>query len=813
MTRRTSLCLRAILVLSTIALLSAFASAAATENILYNFRPRLHGQQPTGGLITDSAGNLYGATAWGGFYGLGAVYKLTPNPNGGWSENVLYSFMGGSDVYFPYGSLVLDAAGNLYGAAEGGNKGYGGVFRLKPSTGGAWIETVLYSFSSENDEPNGGWVFDQSGNLYGTTHDNGKTIYQLSPGPKNQWTASAIYQFATSSYLNGNLIIDKDGNLYGTATQIGSNNGEVFELSPSSGGSWTETELYGFKGPPDPQYPGGGVIADASGNLYGVATNGGTGTGCGGGPCGAIFELVRGTNGTWSEKVLYRFQGGNDGANPYGILSFDTSGNLYGTTYGGGTAGYGTVYQLVPSAGGWTKTTLWNYSGGSDGGNPDFGVTLGASGQIYVAASVGGGFLGNYNGNASVLQLMASNGKVSETIVTRFPLTDGSAPEANLIADSADNFYGTTALGGAYNYGTVFELTRSSDGTWTDQVLYSFEHGIDFNQGASPSPLILDSHGNLFGETAYDGQPGRGTVFELSPAGGGKWTVTELHTFTGGADGGQPYGGLVLDSEGNLYGTTEYGGKSSACDALECGTVFKLTPSSGSWTETILHNFTGGAPDGANPAAGLVFDQSGNLYGTARYGGDLTTCAKAKGCGVVFEVSPASGAWTEHLLYAFTNSNHDGREPAANLIFDSAGNLYGTTAGGGTTDITCCGTVFELSPGTGGAWSEKILLYFAANKSQGAYPKGTLAFDGFGNLYGVTYGGGQYNGGTVYELSPASGGIWNETILHDFPFYGTGEPDGSGLFGGVILDSSGNVYGTTSVGGQAGAGTVFEIMP
>lgn len=807
MTRRLSLSLRAILILSAVALGSAFASAATTENILYTFRPHLHGQEPAGGLIADAAGNLYGTTAAGGFYGLGAVFELTQNSHGVWSETVLYSFTGGSDVDLPYGSLVFDAAGNLYGAAVSGGKGFGGVFRLQPASVGTWTETVLHAFSSENQTPNGGWVFDQSGNLYGTTTQTGKTIYKLSPGPKDQWTASVIYQFTSTSTLNGNLVVDADGNLYGTATRIGVNNGEVFELSPSSGGTWTETELYGFRAAPDAEYPSGGVIFDISGNLYGVTVNGGTGTGCSGGPCGTVFELVRGTNGTWADKVLYSFQGGNDGQSPYGILAFDQSGNLYGTTYNGGAAGYGTVYELAQSGGTWTKTTLWNYSGGSDGGNPDFGVTLGSAGQVYVAASVGAGLFGNYNGNASVLQLIPSDGKVGETIVTKFPNTDGNDPQTNLIADSAGNFYGATTLGGAYGFGTVFELIRSSGGTWTDQILYSFKHGKDINTGASPSSLILDSHGNLFGETAYDGVSGSGTVFELSPAGGGKWTATQLHTFTGGADGGQPYGGLVLDGQGNLYGTTEYGGKGSACGTLKCGTIFELTQSSGSWSKSVLYNFAGGATDGANPMAGLVFDQNGNLYGTTQFGGDLATCTK--GCGVVFELSPASGAWTERLLYAFTNSNGDGREPAANLIFDSFGNLYGTTSGGGTNHATCCGTVFKLSPGT--TWSETVLLSFLSNESQGAYPKGTLALDGSGNLYGVTSSGGQFQYGIVYELSP-SGASWTETILHSFSS-GIGNQDGAVPFSGVILDSSGNLYGTTSDGGQGLGGAVFEITP
>jgi uncharacterized repeat protein (TIGR03803 family) len=788
-----SSCLRAFLaILAALTLASATAFAAATETILYNFSPALHGLQPSGGLISDAAGNLYGATAWGGAYGLGVVFKLTLNSRGIWIETVLYNFEGGSSaIYSPRGSLTLDAAGNLYGAAIAGGHGFGGVFRLAPNSTGPWTETVLHSFTTESDTPNGGLVFDQAGNLYGTTTETGKTVFKLSPGSNGRWTESVIYQFASPVILNGNLIVDKAGNLYGTGS-VG-----VFELTPSSSGSWTETLLYAFSASPS-----GGLVFDPVGNLYGVTEGGGSSG------LGVVFKLTPGSNGSWTETVLYNFQGGSDGEFPEGILAFDQNGNLYGTTYSGGTADFGTVYELVSSITGWTKTTLWNYTGGSDGGNPAFGVTLGASGQVYAASLVGSPNP-PLNANSSVIELIPANGLWGETTLTRFSPTDGAGPETNLTAGTAGNFYGTTIGGGAYGYGTIFELTKSSGGIWTETVLYSFKSGLG-NRGASPSALILDAEGNLYGETAYGGAPGFGTVFELSPSAPGKWTEKDLYTFTGGTAGDHPLGGLVFDAQGNLYGATEYGGSGSGCGVAKCGIVFKLAPSSGTWSQTVIYNFTGGATDGANPGAGLVFDQNGNLYGTTQFGGNASACTK--GCGVVFQLSPSAGVWTEHLLYMFTNAHPDGRQPAANLIFDPQGNLYGTTEGGGTAHATCCGIVFKLSPNSGGPWSETVLLSFPSDKSEGAYPAGALVLDGSGNLYGTTSAGGQYASGTVYELS-LSGGIWTETILHSFGPTGLGEQDGAEPSSGLLLDSSGNLYGTTPAGGQAIGGTVFEITP
>jgi uncharacterized repeat protein (TIGR03803 family) len=279
------------------------------------------------------------------------------------------------------------------------------------------------------------------------------------------------------------------------------------------------------------------------------------------------------------------------------------------------------------------------------------------------------------------------------------------------------------------------------------------------------------------------------------PQAGGGWVEKVLHSFSNdGKDGQAPYAGLIFDAAGNLYGTTAHGGNGSCSISpySGCGTVFELTLKSGGWGEKILHNFGAGAPDGVNPEAGLIFDAAGNLYGTTNEGGDHFS-------GTAFELTPKSGGWAETILYAFDS----GGEPSiAGLIFDAAGNLYGTTSGGGTYSS---GEVFELTPKSGG-WAETILHPFG-NLTDGSNPRAGLILDAAGNLYGTTDGGGAAGGGIAFELTPAGGGIWTETILLN------GTTAGCFFHGGLIRNASGNLYGTTSLCGAYGDGVVFEITP
>jgi uncharacterized repeat protein (TIGR03803 family) len=374
-----------------------------------------------------------------------------------------------------------------------------------------------------------------------------------------------------------------------------------------------------------------------------------------------------------------------------------------------------------------------------------------------------------------------------------------------VIFDAAGNLYGTTSTGGAYGSGTVFELTPTAGGTWSEKVLYSFKN--DGTDGINPKAgVIFDAAGNLYGTTSHGSPSHQGTVFELTPAVGGTWTEKVLHSFINdGMDGGIPEAGpLIFDAAGNLYGTTFTGG------AYGSGTVFELTPAAGgTWTEKVLYSFNpfNGA-DGAAPYDGLIFDAAGNLYGTTEVGG--TGGCGGYSCGTVFELTPAAGGtWTEKVLYRF-QGGADGAYPYdAGVIFDAAGNLYGTTYAGGTSGA---GTVFELTRAAGGTWTEKVLYRFQGG-ADGAVPVGGLIFDATGNLYGTACQGGAggcggYGCGSVFELTPAAGGTWTENVLHSF----SDTPDGAGPEGGLVLDSAGNLYGTTDGGGPSGFGTVFEFI-
>ncbi len=368
---------------------------------------------------------------------------------------------------------------------------------------------------------------------------------------------------------------------------------------------------------------------------------------------------------------------------------------------------------------------------------------------------------------------------------------DGWQPTAGLILDASGNLYGTTSGGGANLNGTVFELRHKAGGGWTEKVLHTF-NGKDGN--APYAGLIFDSSGNLYGTTTVGGAYGDGTVFELMPKAGGGWTEKVLHDFNG-KDGYFPRGGLIFDDSGNLYGTTNIGG------VYGVGTVFELMPKTGGgWTETVLHDFNNNGIDGEGPDAGLIFDGSGNLYGTTTVGG-------ANLNGTVFELTPKTRAgWTETVLYNFNGA--DGSQPVAGLIFDNIGNLYGTTSVGGAN---LNGMVFELTPNTGGGWTETVLHNFNFNGTDGAGPQAGLIFDASSNLYGTTALGGVYGDGTVYELTPKGGG-WTETVLHSFcPLAGC--TDGSTPLAGLTKDAAGNLYGTTENGGRYGLGTVFEFTP
>jgi uncharacterized repeat protein (TIGR03803 family) len=392
--------------------------------------------------------------------------------------------------------------------------------------------------------------------------------------------------------------------------------------------------LHRFSGK-DGQSPSAGVIFDAAGNLYGTTTWGGDDSNClpptG---CGTVFQITPDANGKWTEKVLHAFNY-QDGSAAYAGVIFDAAGNLYGTT----NYPWGNVFKLTPDTNGkWSETVLHNFPArGPD--NPYAGMILDAAGNLYGTTFAGGNGKGKCRdgGCGTVFKLaVRANGKWPETTLHGFTMTDGAFPITGLIWDARGNLYGTTSSGGHYTQGgTVFKLSPGADGEWTESVLHSFRHSGD---GTYPNAVVLDAAGNLYG-TTYDGGSyadcdyGCGVVFKLMPSVSGRWTEKILLTFHGGKEGWWPYGGVIFDEAGNLYGTTTYGG------AYGHGTIFRLTPHpNGNWTETVLHSFNG--KDGSEPSGALVFDAAGNLYGTTFVGGNFSGCSNTSGCGVVFKLTP-----------------------------------------------------------------------------------------------------------------------------------------------------------------------------
>jgi hypothetical protein len=390
-----------------------------------------------------------------------------------------------------------------------------------------------------------------------------------------------------------------------------------------------------------------------------------------------------------AERAIYSFKGGSDGSGPVGGMVRDSNGNLYGMTEYGGTgncgagsiAGCGTVFELSPDGhGGWTETVIYSFTGAADG-------------QI---------------------------------------------PVAGLILDAHGNLYGTTQGNGvAPNYGSAFELSPGGNG-WVITVLHAFRGGTD--GGGVEGPLAMDSGGRLYGTTSFFGPKGRGTTFQLTNT-GSSWKLKNIHAFSGGSDGDQPEGQLVVGSSGTVYGTTRGGG---TC----CGVFYSISQSSkGVWVERVLHAFTGGH-DGGTLLYGLSADQQGNLYGPS---------PKAPNWGEVFQFSPKPGSkkWNRKTLYAFRPLGKQGPEdPSGPVVLDSLGNVFGVSSLGGPPGTA--GTVYKLTPDD--HWGVSVLYAFPSDSSSGSSPVGQLVLDGDGNVYGATVGGGtgcsNQSCGLIFEVTP-----------------------------------------------------------
>ena len=699
-----------------------------------------------------------------------------------------YPYPGGA--YPGIGNLLVDSGGNLFGTAEtGGPGGSGTVFELAH---GSSTTTLLASFNGVNgSQPFGGLTFDSSGDIFGTTDSGGfgagGTVFEIPVGTTSILTL-ASFNYANGAYPDSTLTFDTSGNLFGTTSSGGANNdGVVFEIDHGSGALIPIAAFNGTNGQ-QPSYAG--VTFDTSGNLFGTTLQGGTSG------YGTVFEIAAGSSSIVTLVNFNRSNGGNPDASlvldssgnlfgtastggsnnmgtvfeilkgsssittvagfnnatgyfPLASVTLDSSGNLFGTTQNGGTGNYGTVFEIP--RGTTTIATIANFVSGE----PEAGVSLDSNGNLF-------GTTINGNGNFGTLFEIVHGSSLITTLTTF--LAAGGEDPTGLTLDSAGNAFGTASGAGTYGDGTVFEILR---GTTALTTLVNF-NGAD---GQYPNAaMTLDSSGNLFGTTEFGGASDSGTVFEIAH---GSTTITTLVNFNNSTGEG-PYSGLTLDSSGNLLGTTLDAGINNE------GTVFEIAH--GTSSLSVVANFSGST--GYNVQAGVVLDSNGNLFGAASNGGTGAV-------GVIFEILHGSSQITD--LASFNKTN--GEFPIAGLMLDSTGNLFGTAQVGGANND---GTVFEIPQGT-----TSLITLVNFNDANGQNPDSALTLDSSGDLFGTTAGGGANFDGTVFEIP---NGTTNVTTLLSF-----NGSNGISPVGNLFLDSSGNLLGTTKLGGSHNAGSVFEL--
>ncbi len=774
---------------------------SGTLTAIYTFCSQVNctdGAEPFSGLVV-AGGNFYGTTYWGGAYGAGTVFEVTPAGQ----LTTLHSFAGGAtDGAYPIAGLV-QVGGNFYGTTQhGGANGAGTVFEITP----AGQLTTLYSFCSQSGCTDGLWpwaglVQATNGNLYGTTVNGGAkgggTVFQITPAGQ----LTTLYSFCSQAGCTdgelprAGLIQGANGNFYGTTPVGGANGaGTIFEITPAG----QLTTLYNFcslSGCTDGLHPYAGLVQASDGNLYGTTEGGGLS------PVGAYsFGTVFGITPGGQLTTLHSF-GVTDGAYPFDGLVESASGNLYGATSFGGTQYNGSIFSLPVGLDLLKESQASPRKAKPNVVFPNFvfpnfvfprndlqaatGITFNGTGPAFPASPRARTRTAVSLRPPTARMEAATSGAAVHTSgpealtnVLNFDGANGAFPQfTSLIQGTNGNLYGTAYGGGTFDQGNVFQLTPA--GTLT--TLYTFCSQTNCTDGAEPfAGLVQATNGNFYGTTSVGGAIGAGTVFEITSAG----QLTTLYSFcsqAGCADGNYSQAPLVQASNGNLYGTTAAGGAGGV------GTVFDITPAG---QLTTLYSFCSqtSCTDGAYPYAGLVQATNGNLYGTTLEGG-------ANGAGTVFEITLAGQLTT---VYSFCSQSGctDGLEPYAGLIQGANGNLYGTTFLGGTNGL---GTVFEITP----AGQLTTLYSFCSQPgcTDGAEPTAGLV-QASGNFYGTTEVLGPNGWGTVFQITPAG----QLTTL-----YGFGLTDGAYPEGGLVLANNGNLYGMTDFGGNRLGGAIFSL--
>jgi uncharacterized repeat protein (TIGR03803 family) len=834
----------------------AHGSGVITTLALFN---DANGDYPSGGVVLDSSGNLFGTTFEGGNltlnsgFGWGTVFEIAQGSD---VVTTLASFADGADGAFPESRVVLDSSGDLFGTnTYGGPLGYGAaggggtVFEVAKGSGVITSLAANVPFSGAG-EPAMGVTLDSAGNLFGTTYSGGSasgdgTVYEIARG-SGVATILASFNGTNGLWPQCTVALDTSGNLFGTTEYGGANDyGTVFEIGRASGVITTLASFNSTSG----QYPAGGVVMDSSGDLFSTVENDGESSE------GTVFELARAGTAVASSNSLSIYGQSvtftatvSPGSGETGTVQFQIDGSDVGNpvALSGNTATYTTstlapgsydvvaIYSGDNNNTGSTSPTLVQavakaptttdliasnaspvygqsvtftatvtpVSGSGQTGTVQIRIdnvgcamatagatvtyttsTLSAGSHTVVAVYSGDGDFAASNPafTEDVAKAAPSNTLSASTLVS-FNGTNGKEPYANAALDSSGNVFGTTEAGGANGDGAVFEIAYGS-GAVTTLASFNGTNGKYPYAGA-----VLDSSGDLFGTTNNGGAKSDGEVFEVAH---GSSIITVLASFNG-ANGNGPRSNVVLDSSGDLFGTAHDGGNLTLNNGLGVGTVFEIGHGSGVITTLASFNIT----NGQDPLCAVILDSSGDLFGTTEQGG-------ANGDGAVYEIAQGSGVIT--ALASFNGSN--GEYPYHGLVLDSSGDLLGTTHDGGNLTLnggSGAGTVFEISRGSGA-----ITTLASFNGANGQWPDAGVVLDSSGDLYGTTFEGGNLalNGGigdgTVFEIAQGSGAI---TTLVSFD-----GADGQGPEGGLDLYSSGSFLGTTYSGGANGDGIVYEL--
>jgi len=690
-----------------------------------------------GGLVADASGNLFGTTIEGGPSGAGTVFEVK---SGSGTITTLAAF-GGSGLSYPIGGLVEDANGNFFGTAV-----YW-VFEVKAGSGRITPLAYVPGVTS-------GLVEDASGDIFGTTNIGGTsgdgTVFKVNVAT-GIVTALASFDGVNGDQPGGRFFRDANGDLFGTTayggpsyTSSAPGDGTVFELKAGSG---TIDPLAYFDGT-NGENPTAALVEDANGNLFGTTREGGPSND------GTVFK-VNVVNDAFTTLASF---GSNNGASPQGGLVEDASGDLFGTTGGGGQYGDGTVFEI--QAGSSTTTTLASFDG-ANGEDPQGNLVEDSHGNLFGTTEAGG-----TAGDGTVFEVPSGNGAV--TTLVMFTGANGEDPQGGLVEDTSGNLFGTTNEGGGTtNDGTVFKVNAVS-GTFTTLASFNGINGAESEVG-----LTIDSNGDLFGTTTEGGVSQLGTVFEVKASSS---TIKALANFSN-TNGAYPEGALVVDASGNLFGTTTEGGASDE------GTVFEIKAGSGKITTLASFPANGGYSVG-----GLVEDASGDLFGTTEEGGP-------EGGGTVFEVQQGSGAIT--TLAYFDGAN--GESPEAGLVEDARGNLFGTTSSGG---VSGNGTVFEIKAGAlsegpaAGSDSYAVAATWAWTATSNApWLHTTSSGNGYGLAAftfdanpGPTRSGTLTIAGRPVTVTQAGSGYVASSLVSTLQNFGLNGPSG------VAVDDFGNVY-------------------